>query len=134
MIQQIYFFCSLCLMDAITIRLSRKLLFDFLRNRSNKNRMHALYELQPLKSKLTLDYIYPLLKDNKKAFLRYRRLYLLLIYSAAPQYLAVFLMYFLHAEYAIFIVWMFIGIKIVIFIILRSNFDGNMVSIFRKTK
>ena len=130
--QHIYFVLCLFAIDCITIRIIRKLLRDFLRSKKNKWAMYRLHESQSLESRITLDYIYPLLKRNQTAFVRYRRLYLLVLYSVVPQYLIILLLYLTITNYAVFAIFIFGAIKIIIYIIVRANFDGTMVSVYRK--
>ena len=130
--QHLYFLCCLLIIDLFTLRILRKLLRDFLRSKKNKQKMNELYKSQPLQSRLLLDYIYPLLRHNQEAFLRYYKLHLAVLYSEVPQYLLILVLYFLLSNYAIFVVFIFGGIKIVIWLIVRSAFDANMVSVYRQ--
>ena len=131
-IQHAYFLFCLLVIDLLTIRLIRKLLRDFLRSKKNKHAINILHNSQPLKNRITLDYIYPLLKHNQKAFRGYRRLYLIVVLSEIPQFIVVLLLYLFLADYAIIAVLAFAGIKIIVYVIVRANFDANMVSIYRK--
>lgn len=131
-IQHTYFLFCLLAIDLLTIRLIRKLLRDFMRSKKNKHVINRLHDSQPLKSRLALDYIYPLLKHNQKAFQGYHRLYLIIVLSAIPQYVVILLLYLFLTDYAIFAVFAFTGIKIIVYVIVRANFDANMVSIYRK--
>ena len=128
-----HIFMGICLfaIDVITVKIIRKLLRDFLRTKKNKWAMYELYQSQPLKSRITLDYIYPRLKRNQKAFVRYRKLYFCLLYTLIPQYLVILMLYLLIGDNAVFALLTFMAIKIIIYIIVRSNFDGLMISIYR---
>ena len=129
----IYFLLSLFMMDLLTIKINRKLLLDFLRSKKNKWKMRELHATQTIGSRVTLDYIYPLLKKNKKAFVRYRKLYLMNLYFAVPQYLIILALYFIVGSCTVFLVLSLLAVKIVIYIVIRSNFDGLMASVYRKS-
>lgn len=130
--QHLFFLVCLLLIDLMTIRLIRKLLLDFLRSKKNKKTADRLYRSQPLKSRITLDYIYHLLKHDQRAFRQHHILYIFLLISAIPQYLIMAVLYWLQGDPAIFAVFLFGTIKIILYFFIRSYFDGNNVSIYRR--
>ena len=130
----VYFILCLIIMDLLTIKINRKLLLDFLRSKKNKWKMRELHTAQTIRSRVTLDYIYPLLKKNKKAFARYRRLYLINLFFAIPQYLMIIVLHLVAQGLAVFLVLSLIVIKIIIYIVIRSNFDGLMASVYRNSE
>ena len=130
--QHIYFFCCLLAVDLITIRILRKLLRDFLRSKKNKHALEQLHFSRSRKERISLSYIYPLLKRNQTAFSWYYKLYLAVLYTILPQYLIIGLLYGSLGNSTIYAIFIFGGIKIVIYFLVRGNFDANMVSIYRK--
>ncbi len=130
--QHIYFLFCLVAVDLMTIRILRKLLQDFLRSKKNKKVVNRIYRSQSFKSRVTLDYIYPLLRRNQTAFQRYHKLYLIILITAIPQYLVIAFLYILFSEQALLSIFIFGGSKIIVYLFVRANFDANMVSIFRR--
>ena len=132
-LQYIYFLSCLIAIDLITVRLLRKLLRDFLRSKKNKQHINRLHASQPILNRIKLDYIYPLLKHNQTAFKVYHRLYLIGLIFALPQYLILSVLYAFSACVAGCTMLALGIVKIVLYLIIRSNFDANMVSVYRKT-
>ena len=126
-----YFILILVLMDLIILRTLRKLLRDFLRSKKNKWEMYQLYASQSFKSRLLLDYIYQHLKKNQKPFIKFHRFYLFYLVAIVPQYIVIVLTYCLLHQTSIF-TWVLLAIKVIVYFVIRSYFDGNMVSIYRK--
>ena len=131
-LQHIYFVCCLIAVDLITMRLLRKLLRDFLRSKKNKRQIIQLHASQPMANRIKLDYIYPLLKHNQRAFKFYHRLYLSMLLMALPEYLILGILCVLVDHIAVYIILTLGIVKIVFYLVIRSNFDANMVSIYRK--
>lgn len=132
-LQPIYFLLCLLAIDLITLRLLRKLLRDFLRTKKNKQEMRQLHTSQPMRKRILLDYIYPLLKHNHRVFLFYHRLYLSVLFLSLAQYPILAVLYSLIARIALYIT-LALGIgKLLLYFIIRANFDANMVSIYRKS-
>ncbi len=86
-----------------------------------------------MSNRIKLDYIYPLLKHNLRAFKFYHRLYLVILFFALPQYLILGVLYVFIDRIAVYIILALGIVKIVLYLTIRSNFDANMVSIYRKT-
>ena len=82
-------FCSvIVLFDVIIVSDARCLLLDFLigqRNRKNAKKIHLE---QSFKNRIHMGYIQPMLSKNKESFKKYHVLYLAVIYSLIPQYIA----------------------------------------------
>ena len=78
-------------LDVIIICDARRLLLDFLigqRNRKNARRIHAE---QTFKNRVNMGYIQPMLSKYQSAFKKYHVLYLVVLYSLIPQYVAIVL-------------------------------------------
>ena len=113
--------------DKIVICDARRLLLDFLigqRNRKNAKKIHAE---QSFKDRFTMGYIYPMLKKNKEAFKAYHTLYLVILYSVIPQYIAAILFHI----FAPALVWYVLGTLLIIRFLLAGYYRLELGSLRR---
>ena len=73
------------LFDAWELRNAKSVLIQFLTGILNRKNWNAFHRRQKWTDRLTLNYIEPLLKKHKKQFRFLHRLYKIMLYTAAPQ-------------------------------------------------
>lgn len=122
------------MLDMIVISDARRLLLDFLigqRNRKNAKQIHAE---QSSKDKVTMGYIYPMLKKHQKSFKNHHTLYLIILYSLVPQYTTVVLIHI----FAPSIIWYIMGALLIIRILFacyyRLELGPQRISVYAQKK
>ncbi len=75
-------------------------------------------------------FIQPMLKKNKEAFRKYHILYLAIIYSLIPQYIAVCLFHFFVPSIILYVVGTLLLIRILLAIFYRLELGSNRISVY----
>ena len=122
----------LCLIDGIVIYTLRRLLFDFLIGRRNLKSARRIHNEQPFMQRVTLGYIKGMLKNYVRDFVSYRTLYLIILYTLIPQYIAVIVCNICLGYKSFYVVVAFAAIKLIIEIFLRFQVDAQWMSKYRK--
>lgn len=122
----------LCLIDGIVIYALRRLLFDFLIGRRNLKSARSIHNEQPFMQRVTLGYIKGMLKNYVRDFVAYRTLYLIILYTLIPQYIAVIVCNICLGYKSFYVVVAFAAIKLIIGIFLRFQVDAQWMSKYRK--
>lgn len=128
----VYFDCSLCVIDFITISALRRFLFDFLIDCKNRKSAKRLYMQQPLIQRITLAFIQPFLKRNASIFHRYQLLYVIIIYTLLPQYIILLVCNVTLGIKSLYVLALFAFVKLFIAFLIRFQTDSSLVSRYRK--
>lgn len=123
---------GLLVLDLVTIADLRKFLTDFLAVKRNVKRAKEIHEAQPLKDRITLNYISSHIKKYVKKFTAYHRLYLAVLYTLIPQYIILIICNLIWEMKSIYVLGGFAAIKLIICIMIRLNVNANGISIYRQ--
>lgn len=128
----IYFDLALCLIDWMVISALRSLLLDFLIGRRNLKSAKRIHEEQPFIQRVSMGYIKGMLKENIRDFVTYRTLYLIILYTLIPQYIAIIVCNICLGYKSFYVIGVFAAIKLSIDIFLRFQVDAQRMSKYRK--
>lgn len=128
----LYFDFGLLVLDLVTIADLRKFLTDFLAVKRNVKRAKEIHEAQPLKDRITLNYISSYIKKYVKEFTAYHRLYLAVLYTLIPQYIILIVCNIVWKMKSMYVLGGFAAVKLMICIWIRLNVDANGISIYRQ--
>ena len=128
----IYFDLALCLIDWTVISALRSLLLDFLIGRRNLKSAKRIHAEQPFIQRVSMGYIKGMLKNYVRDFVAYRTLYLIILYTLIPQYVAVIVCNICLGYKSFYVVVAFAAIKLIIEIFLRFQVDAQRMSKYRK--
>ncbi len=121
----------LILFDFINLVDFRKLLYSFLLSKRNKRGAKKIHRKQTLKDRLTLSYI-NVYTDYNKEFKFFQKCYTVYSCSIIPQYLILIIANLLSLSYTFMLGGFFFITKVIIAIVLRSQFSSNRISKFDK--
>ena len=124
----------LVLSDVSVIRFYRVFLIDFLIGAHNRKNAKKILNEQSFINQLTLAFIVNHLKHYEKAFRVYNRIYLFELITLIPQYAIVIILIVnlgIRSQYALFVI---IGLKWVMFFIIRFQQDSLLRSKYRNGK
>jgi len=121
-------------MDIQAIIAIRKVLIEFLIGARNKKTMQKIYKQQSVTNRINLRFIMPYLKKYKNDFKLYYWTYQILLLTLIPQYITVLVINIFQnfTRYEINLV--FIVIKVVLNIFLRSQVNSALQSKYRDGK
>ena len=125
---------GLMVFDIAVISWLRSFLIDFLRAKRNKKSTRKIHTSQPMMSRITLNYIKPLLVKYTSEFASWHRLYLGVLYTLIPQYAILILCNLLFETSSLYVLGLFGFIKLVVIIIIRLNCNSNRESIYVKKR
>ena len=114
----------LVLLNVITIIDARILLFDFMIGRRNRKSARKIHKEQSFKDRITMGYIYPMLKKNTVEFKWYHTLYLNVLYTIVPQCAVVVLVGMFFPKIVLYVGGVFFALGIVAAIIYRVALPG----------
>ena len=100
---------------------SRTLLISFLHTKRNEKGAMKIHKAQTRKNRLLLSYI----KDYavyEKEFRFFYKIWIIFLITLIPQYVSVIVANFFSIKVALIMIWIFVFIKSVVLIILRSQF------------
>ena len=120
-------FIVLVPLDFLVVKYLYKLVFGFLIGATNKKSAAKIHEEESVRNQITLQYIGCRLKKRKKEFCIIRRIYSLKLWFLLPQYITLVVMYILSPNVAQITMQILCVIKIIEFLIVRLQFDGNRV-------
>ena len=100
------------LFDVRIVSDARRLLLDFLIGQRNRKNAKKIHSEQSFKDKIHMGYILPMLAKNKESFKKYHVLYLAVIYSLIPQYIALWLFNYLVPSLSLCLVGLLFLIRI----------------------
>ena len=122
----------LILIDWLVIYALRCLLLDFLIGRRNLKSAKRIHAEQPFIQRVSMGYIKGMLKNYIHDFVAYRTLYLIILYTLIPQYIAIIVCNICLGYKSLYVIGVFAAIKLFIDIFLRFQVDGLMMSKYRK--
>ncbi len=122
------------LFDTIIIADARRLLLDFLIGRRNRKNAMRIHSEQTFKNKVHMGYIHPMLKNHQKIFKKYHILYLVVLYSLAPQYVAVVLVHILAPNIIKYIVGVCLIVRLLLAVFYRLKLGPQRISVYAKKK
>ncbi len=128
----LYFDFALLVLDFITIADLREFLTDFLVVKRNVKHAREIHRSQPLKDRITLNYIASNIKKYTKEFSAYHRIYLSVLYTLIPQYIILIICNCIWKMKSMYVVGVFAAVKLIICLIIRLNVDANRISIYRQ--
>jgi len=120
----------LIISDFLIFRTWRRFLFDFLAVRRSNSLAKMLAE-QSIKDRITLDFIFPLLKKNKETFSAYHAVYKMLLYTMIPVYIVVAVCHLFMGFQSEYVFYVVAGVKIFFASIVRVQQDGSHNSKYR---
>lgn len=120
-------FVVLVPLDFLVVKYIYNLLFGFLIGATNKKSATKIHEQESTRNQITLQYIGDRLKKRKKEFCIIRRIYSLKLWFLLPQYITLVVMYILAPSVTQITMQILCVIKIIEFLIVRLQFDGNRV-------
>ena len=130
-----YIFCFvMVLFDIIIISDARRLLLDFLIGQRNRKNAVKIHSEQTFKNRVNMGYIYPMLRKYQKTFRKYHILYLSILYSLIPQYLASILSCFLAPNVAKYILVVFLGARLLLAVFYRLELGPLRISVYAQKK
>ena len=124
----------LLMMDILLIGDARRLLLDFLIGQRNRKNAETIHEEQSLADQLHMGYIHPMLKKYAATFKKYHTLYLVILYSLIPQYIAIVLLHILIPSIILYVFGAFLGIKALLLIFYRLELGPNRMSVYAQKK
>lgn len=122
----------LLLLDSLNVQWIYRLLFSFLIGKTNRKHAEKIHAEQTAKDRFTLYYIRPKLTKYRREFDRFHRLYKVELLALLPQYAVIAVLCIWIGDMAKFVLYVLCAIKFILFIWVRSYFDGNRVSCFAK--
>ena len=128
----IYFDLALCLIDWMVISDLRRLLLDFLIGRRNLKSAKQIHAEQSFIQRVSMGYIKGMLKNYVRDFVAYRILYLIILYTLIPQYVALIVCNICLGYKSFYVLGVFATIKLLIDIFLRFQVDSLRMSKYRK--
>ena len=120
-------FIVLVPLDFLVVKYIYNLLFGFLIGATNKKSATKIHEEESIRNQITLQYIECRLKKRKKEFGIIRRIYSLKLWLLLPQYIALAVLCLVSLNVAPIAMQILCVIKIIEFLIVRLQFDGNRV-------
>ena len=130
-----FLFCFLLIMfDIIIIFDARRLLLGFLIGQRNRKNAQKIHTEQNFKDRVNLGYIQPMLNKNEKPFKRYHTLYLVILSSAIPQYLAIILFHVFAPNIAKYIFIACLVIRFLLACFYRSVLGAQRISVYAQKK
>ncbi len=124
--------CILLLIDTLVICNLRRFLLDFLIGCRNKKVALRIHKEQAMWERLTLSYMEPYLKRYVQPYKKFQSLYARVLYTLVPQYFILLICNFCIKEKSLYVLAMFVIIKLVVDVVVRSHQDASLVSIYRK--
>lgn len=126
---QLLFLWLLIFLDLLTLLFGRRLLFSFLLIKNNRKYAKKVHFDQNVKNRIFMGYIKCFLNDNKSLeyisdYKFYHSLYLIDLISLLPQYILFFTTICLNQFVSKMVALIFIIMKVVAFLIFRSQFDN----------
>lgn len=122
------------LFDAIIISDSRWLLLDFLIGQRNRKNAMQIHSEQTFKNRVHMGYIHPMLKKHQKTFKKYHILYLVVLYSLVPQYVAIVLVHTLVPNIIKYIVGFCLIVRLLLALFYRLKLGPQRISVYAKKK
>lgn len=120
------------LLDIIIISDARRLLLDFLIGQRNRKNAMQIHSEQIFKNRVLMGYIYPMLKKNKKTFKKYHRLYLVVLYSLLPQYIAIVCIHILVPDILKYVAGAYLLIRLLLAVLYRLELGPQRISVYAK--
>lgn len=124
-------FAVLLLVDWLLIVILRDLVLQFFNSRGNRKKKKLLHSKQSFWDRVSLNYIRPMLRKNLYYFDIFHRLYLVLIIIFIPQYILLLILLLLVRKAALVTLLLLCAVKMVMFIIVRFQFDSHWVSKYK---
>lgn len=128
----VYFDCVLCIIDLVLLSSVRRFLFDFLIEEKSRKSAKRIHLQQSINNRITLAYILPLLKHNVTIYKRYQTLYKVMLATLMPQYAILLIFNIIRPLESLYLCAIFVLLKIVISLVVRSQTDSNLVSRYRR--
>ena len=122
------------LFDIIIISDARQLLLDFLIGQRNRKNALQIHSKQTFKNRVDMGYIHPLLKNYQKTFKKYHILYLVILYSLVPQYVAMVLIHFLVPSIIKYRVGFCLIVRLLLAVLYRLELGPQRISVYAKKK
>ena len=122
------------LFDTIIISDSRRLLLDFLIGQRNRKNAMQIHSEQTFKNRVHMGYIHPMLKKHQKTFKKYHILYLVVLYSLVPQYVAIVLVHTLVPNIIKYIVGFCLIVRLLLAVFYRLEIGPQRISVYAKKK
>ena len=120
-------FIILLLLDFLIVKYLYRLVYGFLIGQTNKKNAAKIHEEQNVINQITLQYIEGKLKKGKKEFRINQKIYFMQLSVLIPQYITLIVMCILSVKLAQITLQILCVIKIIEFLIVRLQFDGNRV-------
>lgn len=120
-------FIILLLLDFLIIMYLYRLVYGFLIGQTNKKSAAKIHEEQNVINQISLHYIEGKLKKRKKEFRINQKIYYMQLSILIPQYIILIVMCILSVKLAQIALQILCVIKIIEFLIVRLQFDGNRV-------
>lgn len=127
-------FLIMALLDIIIVTDARRLLSDFLVGQRNRKNSVKIHSEQTFRNRVSMGYIYPMLKKHKKAFKKYHILYLSVLCSLLPQYLTGILGCFLFPDVAKYIIGVFLVARLFLAVLFRFELGPQKISVYARKK
>ena len=122
------------MLDKCVISDARRLLLDFLIGQRNRKHAKAIHAEQRFKDRVQMGYIQPMLKKYTIAFKRYHTLYLIILYSLIPQYIAIVLFHIFAPDLIWYVFGIFLGIKLLLTIFYTLELGPQKMSVYAQKK
>ena len=114
----------LVLSDLIVFSSWRRFLQDFLIGNKSRKSARKIYAQQPVKGKILLDYIEPLLEFNQDIFKVYYHIYVCMVVTVIPQYIISLVLLLFFKGFAGYFLGIMSFFKIVLFLVVRVQCDA----------
>ena len=109
----------------------RKLVYSFLLSQRNTKGAKKIHLVQPLKSRITLSYIYEY-AVYKKEFRFFQKSLMIYYYTLAPQYFFVITVNFFSIRISLMLLFVFFALKFIIAFMISCQFSSKRISKFDK--
>lgn len=124
----------LVLLDIIIISDARHLLLDFLIGQRNRKYAIQIHSQQTFKNRVHMGYIYPMLTKLRNTFKKYHILYLVILYSLVPQYVAIALVHILMPNIVKYIAGVYLILRLLLAVFYRLELGPQRISVYAKKK
>lgn len=118
--------------DELVIYHFRELLLSFLMSKHNRKKAQRIHKEQPIRDRITMAYIGPMLQKNTQQYYFYQRLYIADLVTLIPQYLLILLFHFLLGNGVWIPLCVVSAIKGLLFLFLRFQFNAHHISRYDK--
>ena len=122
------------LSDVIIISDARHLLLDFLIGQRNRKNAMQIHSEQTFKNRAHMGYIHPMLKKHQNTFKKYHTLYLVILYSLVPQYVAIVLVHLLVPNIFKYIMGAYLTVRLLLAVYYRLELGPQRISVYAKKK